>query len=320
VEFADESMEIISYYAILASTELSKERGTYETFKGSKWDRGLLPIDTIALLESERESEIEVDRTSRLNWGVVRDAIKEYGMRNSNTMAIAPTATIANISGCIPSIEPIYKNIYVKSNISGDFTVVNPYLVDELKKEALWDDEILNKIKYHDGSISKIPEIPLTIKEKYKEVFEIDMNWLLKAAAYRGKWIDQSQSLNIFFKGSSGSELSTIYMRAWELGLKTTYYLRTLAASQVEKSTVKAEEVGATHKRGDVEGKENIPATTPKTEVAEVQSTPHVSPIRIPQQAPATSVAQVAVASVVSNVSVPANVYIEEDAICEACE
>ncbi len=249
VQFADASMELISYYAILASVALAKERGTYETFKGSKWDRGLLPVDTIKLLEEERNEPIEVSRDASLDWSVVREAIKQFGMRNSNCMAIAPTASTSTIVGVVPSIEPIYKNIYVESNISGDFTFVNPYLVEDLKRIGMWNEGVLNELKYNDGSIAKIAGIPDALKNKYKEVFEIDMRWLVRAAAYRGKWMDQSQSLNIFFSGSSGKELSEVYFYAWKMGLKTTYYLRTLAATQVEKSTVNTQQFGSTHKR-----------------------------------------------------------------------
>ncbi len=249
IKFADQSMEAIAYYAILSSSELAKEKGTYESYKGSKWDRGLLPQDTVKLLEDERGEKIDVSKTETMDWKKVRDHIKEYGMRNSNCMSVAPTATISNICGAIPAIEPIYKNIYVKSNISGDFTIVNSYLVEDLKKLNMWDYEMLGKLKYQDGSIQNITEIPQALKEKYKETFEINPKWLIKAAAYRGKWIDQSQSVNIFFRGSSGKEISDIYFYAWEMGLKTTYYLRTLAASQVEKSTVSTSEHGSTHIR-----------------------------------------------------------------------
>ncbi len=251
VQFSDTSMELVSYYAILASVALAKERGAYESFKGSKWDRGLLPVDTISLLEQERGLAIEVSRDTTLDWNVVRDAIKKFGMRNSNCMAIAPTASTSNIVSAVPSVEPIYKNIYVESNISGDFTVVNPYLVEDLKKVNLWNESVLNELKYNDGSVSKIAGIPEALKNKYKEVFEIDMHWIVRAAAYRGKWIDQSQSLNIFFRGTSGKELSEVYLYAWRMGLKTTYYLRTLAATQVEKSTVKTQEFGSTHTRDE---------------------------------------------------------------------
>jgi len=249
VEFADSSMEVISYYAILASSKLAQEKGAYESFKGSKWDRGLLPIDTIQLLEQAREMQIPVDRTERLDWSVVRESIKKYGMRNSNTMAVAPTATISNIVVSIPSIEPIYKNLYVKSNQAGDFTVINSYLIEDLKKIGLWTSAIADKIKYFDGCISQITEIPANLREKYKEVFEIDPKWLVKAAAYRGKWMDQSQSLNIFYRGVSGKEIADVYMYAWEMGVKTTYYLRTLAISQVEKATVNVNQFGTTHRR-----------------------------------------------------------------------
>lgn len=238
IRFADEGMELISYHAILASTELARERGQYPTFPGSKWDRGILPLDTLDLLEKERGEKIEIPRSARLNWDVVRDAIKKNGMRNSNCLAMAPTATISNISGCTPTIEPMYKNIYVKSNMSGDFIVINPYLVEDLKRLKLWDFEMLGKIKMNDGSLQDIPEIPELVKEKYKEVFEIDPQYMVRVAAHRGKWIDQSQSFNIFFKGASGKLLQDVYFYAWSLGLKSTYYLRTLAASQVEKSTV----------------------------------------------------------------------------------
>lgn len=249
VAFADESMEHISYYAILASSELARERGHYESYKGSKWDRGLLPFDTLDLLESERGERIDVSRQTTLDWAPVRESVKKYGMRNSNTMAIAPTASTSTLVGSIPTIEPIYKNIFVEANISGDFTVVNPYLVGDLKKLNLWNDAMLNELKYHDGSIAKIAGIPDAMKNKYKETFEIDMRWLMRAAAHRGKWIDQAQSLNIFFKGSSGRELSEIYQYGWSLGLKTTYYLRSLAATQVEKSTVSTALHGSTHTR-----------------------------------------------------------------------
>ncbi|OQA02890.1 MAG: Ribonucleoside-diphosphate reductase NrdZ [bacterium ADurb.Bin400] len=249
VDLADQSQEIIAYYAYLASSELAAERGTYESYRGSKWDRGILPQDTLDLLEQERGEKIEVSRIERLEWGKIRESIQKNGMRNSNCLAIAPTATISNIAGCVPTIEPIYKNIYVKANVSGDFIIINPYMADELKRLGLWDERMLGKVKYYDGSIRQIEEIPVGVRERYKEVFEIDPKWLIKAAAYRGKWIDQSQSLNIYFIGSSGAQLSEVYFYAWSLGLKTTYYLRTLAKSQVEKSTVDTSQYGLTHKR-----------------------------------------------------------------------
>lgn len=282
VQFADESMEVISYAAIMASSLLAKERGAYESYKGSKWDRGIFPVDTMKLLEEERGMKIDVPTTGKLDWTTVREHVKKYGMRNSNTMAIAPTATISNIAGSIPTIEPIYKNIYVKSNASGDFTVINPFLVEELKKLGLWDFEMLGKIKYNDGSVKNITEIPAEVRAKYKEVFEISPEWLIKTAAYRGKWIDQSQSLNVYFSGTSGRELASVYDYAWEMGLKTTYYLRTLGASQVEKSTVNASEYGSTHKResgADTTTEaptaelvpENIPTVVPQAELSSAQ-------------------------------------------------
>ncbi len=255
VAFADESMELISYHAILSSSELARERGAYTSYKGSKWDRGIFPLDTIDLLEKNRGIDIPVSRGTKLDWTQVKASVAQFGMRNSNTMAMAPTATISNIVGSVPTIEPMYKNIYVKSNMNGEFIIVNPYLVNDLKAINLWDFEMIGLLKYNDGSIKNIPSIPSHLKDKYKEVFEIDPSWLLKSAAHRGKWVDQSQSLNIYFAGTSGRELANIYEYAWSLGLKTTYYLRSLGASQVEKSTVNASEFGSTHKRdagGDV--------------------------------------------------------------------
>jgi ribonucleoside-diphosphate reductase alpha chain len=246
VRFSDYSQEVISYHAILSSSLLAKERGTYETYRGSKWDRGILPQDTIALLEQERGLHIDVPRHETLDWSGVRAAIAQYGMRNSNTQAHAPTATTANIAGCYPTVEPIYKNIYVKENMAGAFMIVNEFLVDDLKRLGLWSADMLEKIKFYDGSIQEILEIPPQIREKYKEVFEMEPQWIIKAAAYRGRWMDMSQSLNIFYGGTSGKVLSEIYQYAWGLGLKTTYYLRTLGASRIEKSTVNFAKFGAT--------------------------------------------------------------------------
>jgi ribonucleoside-diphosphate reductase alpha chain len=267
VRFSDESMEAISYHAILSSALLAKERGPYETYKGSKWDRGIFPQDTLNLLEHERGMRIDVPRHETLDWRLVREAVRQWGMRNSNTMANAPTATTANIAGCYPTIEPIYKNLYVKSNMAGDFMVVNEYLVEDLKRLGLWTEDMLEKIKYHDGSIQEIAEIPQALRDKYKEVFEIEPQWLIKAAAYRGRWIDQSQSLNIFYGGTSGKVLSEIYQYAWDLGLKTTYYLRTLGASRIEKSTVNLAKFGGTSKS---ESPANAPAQpVPSTVIIE---------------------------------------------------
>jgi ribonucleoside-diphosphate reductase alpha chain len=275
VRFSDESMETIAYHAILSSALLAKERGAYETYKGSKWERGILPQDTIALLEQERGMKVDVPRHETLDWRLVREAVRQWGMRNSNTMANAPTASTANIAGCYPTIEPIYKNLYVKSNMAGDFVVVNEFLVEDLKKLGLWGEEMLEKLKYHDGSIQHIAEIPPAIRAKYKETFEIDSQWLIKAAAYRGRWIDQSQSLNIFFGGTSGRQLSEVYQYAWSLGLKTTYYLRTLGASRIEKSTVNMAKFGGTSRAeaGVLSGGE-MPTTVIVEETVAVMSRP----------------------------------------------
>lgn len=237
IDFADISMEHISYNAIMASSQLAKERGTYSTYKGSKWDRGLLPIDTIELLKQERGGYLDQDTTTRLDWNVVRASIKENGMRNSNTMAIAPTATIANISGIVQSIEPSFKNIYVKSNLSGEFTVPNTHLVNKLKELNLWDDEMIDDLKYYDGSILEIERIPDEIKQVYLTAFEIDPTWIIECASRRQKWIDMGQSLNLYIDQPSGKKIHDMYLFAWTKGLKTTYYLRSRAATQIEKST-----------------------------------------------------------------------------------
>lgn len=238
VEFADQVQELISYYAILTSSNLAAERGRYKSFKGSKWDRGIFPIDTLDLLEQERGEKIEVYRSFKLDWSIVKEAVAKNGMRNSNTMAIAPTASTSNIVGSFPTIEPIYKNVYVKSNMSGEFIVINHYLIEDLKKLGLWNDEMLATIKGNEGSISNIVAIPQDLRDKYKEVFDIEPEWLIKIAAHRGKWIDQSQSLNLFIKGTSGKKISDTYQLAWKMGLKTTYYLRSLGATSVEQSSL----------------------------------------------------------------------------------
>ena len=247
--FSDQIMERISYYAIETSAELAAERGAYASYKGSKWDRGLFPIDTIALLEQERGMPILVNRDSIMDWAPVREKVRAHGMRNSNLMAIAPTATISNIAGCVPCSEPIYKNIYVKSNMSGEFTIVNEYLVSDLKKLGLWDQDMLDQLKYYDGSIQMIDGIPAALKHKYKEAFEVDAEVLVALNAVRAKWIDQSQSHNVFIQGVSGKKLHDTYFAAWRAGLKTTYYLRSMGASQIEKSTLDAKKFGFTQKR-----------------------------------------------------------------------
>lgn len=244
VTFADTSMEVISYYALLASAELAHERGCYSSYDGSKWSRGLLPIDTIDLLETERGLAVEMDKSKSMDWSPVREAIARYGMRNSQVLAIAPTATIANIVGVSQSIEPDYKLLHVKSNMSGDFTMINEFLVAELKARGLWDAEMLADLKYYDGSIQAIENIPTDIKQRYQTAFEFDPEWLIRAASRRQKWIDMAQSLNLYVQETSGRKLSDLYLLAWRSGLKTSYYLRTLAATQVEKSTLDVNRYG----------------------------------------------------------------------------
>ncbi|MGH7198516.1 MAG: ribonucleoside-diphosphate reductase subunit alpha [Candidatus Omnitrophota bacterium] len=244
VEFADESMELVSYYAILASIELAQERGAYSSYQGSKWERGFLPVDTVDHLEKERGGFLKVDRTARLDWAPVRDLLKKHGIRNSNVMAIAPTATIANIVGVSSCIDPTYKNIFVKSNLSGEFTVANEYLVQDLKARGLWDREMINDLKYFDGSIQEIARIPQDLKMKYPTTFEIDYEWIIEAASRRQKWIDMGQSLNLFLAQPNGKKLNDMYMFAWERGLKTTYYLRSMGATRIEKSTLDVNKYG----------------------------------------------------------------------------
>jgi len=238
VEFADRSMEAVCYYAYQASTELAAERGRYSSYRGSLWDRGILPIDSLDLLAQERGGYVEVDRSSSLDWDALRARIAEHGMRNSNCVAIAPTATISNIIGVDASIEPCFGNLSVKSNLSGEFTVINESLVRDLKKLGLWDDVMVMDLKHFDGSLRRIDRVPEELKTLYSTAFEVDPQWLIEAAARRQKWIDQAQSLNIYMAGASGKKLDETYKLAWLRGLKTTYYLRTTSASSVEKSTV----------------------------------------------------------------------------------
>ncbi|MCH9611828.1 MAG: hypothetical protein S4CHLAM102_03020 [Chlamydiia bacterium] len=237
VALSDEIMEKISYYAILASTQLAKERGTYGTYKGSKWERGLLPIDTIGLVEEERGGFCDMDRSATMDWDVVRKAVKKHGMRNSQVMAIAPTATIANIVGVVQSIEPSYKNLFVKSNLSGEFTVPNSYLIEKLKERNLWNDEMLDDLKYYDGSINEIEAIPDDIQALFATAFEIDPEWILQCGSRRQKWIDMGQSVNLYLGKPDGKKLSEMYILSWLLGMKTNYYMRTLGATQIEKSS-----------------------------------------------------------------------------------
>lgn len=238
VEFADRSMEAVCYYAYWASTELASERGRYSSYRGSLWDRGILPQDTLKLLADSRGGYVEIDACETMDWAALRERIATYGMRNSNCIAIAPTATISNIIGVSACIEPTFQNLYVKSNLSGEFTVVNEYLVRDLKARGLWDEVMVADLKYFDGSLSRIDRIPADLRATYATAFEVDPKWLVEAAARRQKWIDQAQSLNIYMAGASGKKLDEIYKLAWLRGLKTTYYLRTIAATHVEKSTV----------------------------------------------------------------------------------
>ncbi|KTD12127.1 ribonucleoside-diphosphate reductase subunit alpha [Legionella jamestowniensis] len=238
VEFADTSMELISYFAIEASCELAKERGNYSSYEGSLWSKGILPIDSINLLQQTRNKYLEQDRSQRLDWESLRVKVRTQGMRNSNVMAIAPTATISNICGVSQSIEPTYQNLYVKSNLSGEFTVINPYLVADLKALNLWDEVMVNDLKYFNGSVQPISRIPNELKARYATAFELDPTWLVEAASRRQKWIDQAQSLNIYMAKPSGKKLDQLYKLAWVRGLKTTYYLRSLGASNAEKSTI----------------------------------------------------------------------------------
>lgn len=333
VQFADRSMEVVSHAAIMTSSKLAEERGAYESFAGSKWDRGILPVDTIALLEENRGMSTGIDASESLDWAPVRESIKKHGMRNSNCMAIAPTATISNIAGSIPGIEPIYKNIYVKANISGDFIIVNNALVNELKSRGLWSKEMLDDLKYHDGSVQDIAAIPQELKERFKETFEIDMKWLVRAAAARGKWIDQSQSLNIFYAGTSGKEISDLYMYAWEAGVKTTYYLRSLGASQVEKSTINTAGTQLRKKAGADTQPQATEATAPTAPEATPSPITTPSPIQKEQidaekvevaQATPEPVVQIeAAAPVATQTEAPKkkyNLHIAEEAVCEACQ
>lgn len=245
VEFADRSMEMVAYAAYWASTELAAERGRYASFRGSLWDRGILPQDTLDILSAERGGYVELDRSSHLDWERLRARIKEHGMRNSNCLAIAPTATIANIVGVSASIEPTYQNLFVKSNLSGEFTVVNEDLVADFKRAGLWDEVMIADLKYFDGNLARIDRAPAELRALYATAFEIEPKWLVECAARRQKWIDQSQSLNIYMAGASGKKLDETYKLAWIRGLKTTYYLRALGATHAEKSTVKTGELNA---------------------------------------------------------------------------
>ncbi len=243
VEFADRSMEAVSYYAIKASSDLAAERGHYASYPGSLWQQGILPLDSSKKLAEERGSYIDCDDSHQLDWDSLRDTIRQQGMRNSNCLAIAPTATISNICGVSQSIEPTYQNLYVKSNLSGEFTVVNPYLVETLREAGLWDEVMANDLKYYDGSLAQIDRIPEAIKHIFSSAFEIDTRWLIEAASRRQKWIDQAQSLNLYMAEPSGKKLDQLYKLAWVRGLKTTYYLRSIGATHMEKNVAQSEAV-----------------------------------------------------------------------------
>ena len=246
VTFADQTMEAISYFAINASTDLAAERGAYSSYDGSLWSQGIFPIDSLNMLIEERGTDyISVNQDSTMDWDALRGKVAEQSMRNSNVMAIAPTATIANITGVSQSIEPTYQNLYVKSNLSGEFTVVNPHLVRDLKERGLWDKVMVNDLKYYDGSVQAIDRIPADLKAKYATAFEVEPRWLVDAASRRQKWIDQAQSLNLYINNASGKKLDVTYRMAWYSGLKTTYYLRSLAATGTEKSTVNTGQLNA---------------------------------------------------------------------------
>jgi ribonucleoside-diphosphate reductase alpha chain len=255
VEFADRSMEAISYFAIEASSDLAKQRGSYASFEGSLWSKGILPIDSVELLQETRGEYLDIDRSKTMDWDSLREKVKRDGMRNSNTLAIAPTATIANITGVSQSIEPTYQNLFVKSNMSGEFTVLNAFLVHDLKARNLWDEVMVNDLKYYDGRLAPIARIPEDLKELYATAFEVEPRWLVDAAARRQKWIDQAQSLNLYMAEPSGKKLDTLYKMAWLRGLKSTYYLRTLGATSTEKSTLHTGQLNAVG---------NAPAAAPK--------------------------------------------------------
>jgi ribonucleoside-diphosphate reductase alpha chain len=254
VEFADRSMEAVCYYAYQASTELAEERGRYSSYRGSLWDKGILPQDTLELLRQSRGGYVEVDTSTSMDWDALRARIKQCGMRNSNCIAIAPTATISNIVGVSACIEPTYQNLFVKSNLSGEFTVINDFLVADLKRMGLWDEVMISDMKYFDGSLAKIDRIPAELRSLYATAFEIEPQWLIEAASRRQKWIDQAQSLNIYMAGVSGRKLDETYKLAWLRGLKTTYYLRTLGATSAEKSTSRAGALNAVSNTGGMTG------------------------------------------------------------------
>jgi ribonucleoside-diphosphate reductase alpha chain len=307
VEFADKSMEAVCYHAYWASTELAKERGRYSSYKGSLWDKGVLPLDTLDLLAQQRGGYVELDRSSTLDWDALRKKIAADGMRNSNCIAIAPTATISNIIGVDASIEPCFGNLSVKSNLSGEFTVINHYLVRDLKRLGLWDDVMVMDLKHFDGSLQPIDRVPEDVKALYATAFEVAPVWLVEAAARRQKWIDQAQSLNIYMAGASGKKLDETYKLAWIRGLKTTYYLRTTSATQAEKSTVQSGRLNAVSngsQSGGVSALEKAAAAA-QTQMAAATGAPaSASAANAASTAPATDIKFCAI----------------DDPGCEACQ
>ncbi|MBN9737177.1 MULTISPECIES: ribonucleoside-diphosphate reductase subunit alpha [unclassified Pseudonocardia] len=326
VGFADVSAEVLSYHAIAASSDLAAERGRYASFEGSLWSRGVLPIDSLDLLADARgEGELEIDRSSTLDWASLRETVRTQGMRNSNVLAIAPTATISNICGVGQSIEPIHLNLYVKSNMSGDFTVVNPHLVRDLKERGLWDEVMVSDLKYFDGSLAEIDRVPGDLKELYATAFEIEPRWLVEAASRRQKWLDQAQSLNLYLAGPSGRKLDELYRLAWRSGLKTTYYLRTRAATSVEKSTLKGTDgrlTGVPTGTSGPAGPAASPAATvPAVPVPGTAATPDPAAVRpVTTGAPSTGPADSTATAETELDLDPAAACSIDDPDCEACQ
>ena len=312
MEFADRSMEAVCYYAYLASTELAEERGRYSSYKGSLWDRGILPYDSLKLLAEERGGYVEVDQSITMDWDSLKARIKMHGMRNSNCVAIAPTATISNIIGVSACIEPNYENLFVKSNLSGEFTVINEHLVDDLKARGLWDEVMISDLKYFDGALAKIDRIPDDLKANYATAFEMDPSWIVEAASRRQKWIDQAQSLNIYMAGASGKKLDEAYKLAWTRGLKTTYYLRTMGATSAEKSTGKGGELNAVSSSGV-----GTPSISQGTALTKAPTTQYMG------DRPGALVAPAASGHAITNVDLPATdmkFCNLDNPECEACQ
>ncbi|GAA3532854.1 ribonucleoside-diphosphate reductase subunit alpha [Amycolatopsis ultiminotia] len=320
VQFADESMEHISYYAISASTDLAEERGRYQSFEGSLWSRGILPIDSMKLLIDARDGDaLDVDTSSTLDWAPLRRRVQTVGMRNSNVMAIAPTATISNICGVGQSIEPLFQNLFVKSNMSGDFTVVNPHLVRSLKERGLWDEVMVSDLKYFDGSLGRIDRVPDELKALYATAFEIESKWLVDAGSRRQKWIDQAQSLNLYIAAPSGRKLDELYRYAWHKGLKTTYYLRAQSATHVEKSTLRGTDgklnaVSATPAAAPAAGPAAAPAPSPSPSPSPAAAVPATPPAAEPETKAAPKVDDV------DFVATDGAACRIDDPDCEACQ